>query len=74
MSNVIALKLTETNETQPVAKPEAVPSPATGYRRAVAPEWLVTGLQRGIPMLVGVALFIALWALISQQSHNLPGP
>jgi nitrate/nitrite transport system permease protein len=34
----------------------------------------VTGLRRGIPMLVGVMLFIALWALIAQQAQNLPGP
>jgi nitrate/nitrite transport system permease protein len=80
MSNIVALKLTESNLVKPVqaAAPtlEAPPlaSSGTGYRRAVAPEWLVTGLQRGIPMLVGVLLFIGLWSVLSHQTPSLPGP
>jgi nitrate/nitrite transport system permease protein len=83
MSNVVALKAVE---TEVVVEPEMVtPVPAvepeakaekvgTGYSRAVAPDWLVTVLQRGIPMMVGMLLFIGLWAAVSQYSPNLPGP
>lgn len=80
MSNVVALKLAD--EAMAVPEPAApkvetvtsiIPD-NTGYRRASAPEWLVTALQRGIPMLVGVLLFIGLWAVISQNEPSLPGP
>jgi len=83
MSNVVALKsvgaelVTESATVipLPVAETESAAEPvSTGYRRAVAPEWLVTALQRGIPMLVGVLLFIGLWAGLSQYAPNLPGP
>jgi nitrate/nitrite transport system permease protein len=46
----------------------------TGYRRAVAPSWLLALLQRGMPMLLGVILFIVLWGWLAQHTPNLPGP
>jgi len=77
MSNVVALKKIEGEpETTPAAKPAkpAVEPADTGYRRAVAPEWVVSGLQHGIPMLVGIALFIAAWAMLAHLAQSLPGP
>lgn len=78
MSNVVALKLTETENlvsAAVAAKAEVAEKPEnTGYRRASAPEWLVTTLRRGLPMALGVLLFIGLWALISQNIPSLPGP
>ncbi len=40
------------------------------YIRARAPEWL----SRVIGPVIGVALFIGLWALLAASSPNLPGP
>jgi len=82
MSNVVALKQTElespplesSEETAAVITPRATVSAETGYQRAKAPEWVVTGLRRGLPMLVGIVLFIGLWAVIAKVSGNLPGP
>lgn len=80
MSNVVALKLTETETAAPEpSSPKSVAETPekpenTGYRRASAPEWLVTALRRGLPMALGVLLFIGAWALISQASPSLPGP
>ena len=82
MSNVVALKQSESppetvSEDEPVAeqnKAEVAAPVATNYQRAKAPEWVVTMLRHGIPMLVGIALFIGLWALIAKQTGNLPGP
>lgn len=86
MSNVVALKhmelpqMTATETETPVpqqAAPqaaEASTTSSTDYKRAVAPAWLTTALQRGLPMLAGMLLATTLWALISQYSPNLPGP
>src|SRR5262245_34255360 len=43
---------------------------ATGYRRARAPEWLMTV----VASLAGGALFVAAWALIAQSGGSIPGP
>ena len=43
---------------------------ATGYRRARAPEWMVTALA----MLAGIAVFIALWEIVARQGGRIPGP
>jgi nitrate/nitrite transport system permease protein len=78
MSNVVALKLTEPEvvaEQKHEKEVEPAPVPEnTGYRRTVAPEWLTLGLRHGIPMIVGVLLFIGLWALLSRYTPSLPGP
>ncbi|HEY3327634.1 MAG TPA: nitrate ABC transporter permease [Novimethylophilus sp.] len=84
MSNVVALKHTESeslpaekSQAEAAAEPaqtEAAAPAATGYRRAQAPEWGLTLLRRGIPMLVGIVLSIGLWALVAKQAGNLPGP
>jgi len=82
MSNVVALRQLELppaiqpqTETPVRSEFAGIAMPfVTGYRRTVAPEWLTMSLQRGIPMLVGVLLFIGLWALLSQHTPNLPGP
>jgi nitrate/nitrite transport system permease protein len=80
MSNVVALKITEPDvlpEKASVMKiVEAVVAErqVTGYRRTVAPEWLAIGLRHGIPMLVGILLFLTMWAFLAQQTQSLPGP
>ena len=43
---------------------------STGYRRAQAPEWLLTALA---PM-VGLALLVAIWALVAKQGGRIPDP
>ena len=43
---------------------------STGYRRARAPEWLLDVLAP----VAGLALFIALWALIARQGGRIPDP
>ena len=43
---------------------------ATGYRRAHAPEWMVTALA----MLAGIVAFIALWEIVARQGGRIPGP
>src|SRR2546422_3087216 len=43
---------------------------ATGQRRAQAPEWLLDGLA----CLVGLAAFVALWALIARYGGRIPDP
>ena len=42
----------------------------TGYRRAQAPEWFMAILAPA----VGLALFIALWAVIAKQGGRIPDP
>ncbi|MGH8690393.1 MAG: nitrate ABC transporter permease [Burkholderiales bacterium] len=42
----------------------------TGYRRVQAPEWLLAALAP----IVGLALFVALWALIAKQGGRIPDP
>ena len=43
---------------------------ATGYRRARAPEWVLDALAWG----AGLALFVALWALVAKQGGRIPDP
>jgi nitrate/nitrite transport system permease protein len=43
---------------------------STGYRRARAPEWLL----QGFAMLAGIAVFVALWEIVSRQGGRIPGP
>jgi len=43
---------------------------ATGYRRAQAPEWLLTGLA----WLTGLAAFVGAWALIAKFGGRVPDP
>lgn len=85
MSNVVALKTVDAETVDKVTEPKvalaAEPVSAkpevkanTGYRRAAAPEWLVSALRHGLPMAVGVLLFIGLWALLSKHTPSLPGP
>jgi nitrate/nitrite transport system permease protein len=42
----------------------------TGYRRAKAPEWLLDVLAP----IVGLAMFVGLWALIAKQGGRIPDP
>ncbi|MBV8030131.1 MAG: nitrate ABC transporter permease [Betaproteobacteria bacterium] len=43
---------------------------ATGYRRARAPEWVLDALAWA----AGLALFVALWALVAKQGGRIPDP
>src|SRR5712691_2250131 len=54
------------------AKAEAAKAPfeATGQRRAQAPEWLLDVLA----CLVGLAVFVAVWALIAKYGGRIPDP
>src|SRR5258707_10607804 len=42
----------------------------TGYRRARAPDWLIEVLA----CLVGLAVFVAAWALVSKFGGSIPVP
>jgi nitrate/nitrite transport system permease protein len=42
----------------------------TGYRRAKAPPWLLPALAP----LAGLALFVAVWALVAKQGGRIPDP
>ena len=48
----------------------AAKAEVTGYRRAQAPEWLI----RAIASASGLALFIAVWALLAKSSGRIPDP
>src|SRR5471032_871515 len=54
----------------PKAAPMAKAKEPPPYVRARVPEWML----RVIGPVIGVALFIGLWALLSAASPNLPGP
>ena len=43
---------------------------ASGYRRARAPEWMLSALA----MLAGIAVFIGLWEIVARQGGRIPGP
>ena len=47
-----------------------LPAEPTGYARARAPEWL----PRVAAPVLGLALFVALWAVVSKFATNLPDP
>src|SRR5687767_6240923 len=57
-----------TTPAHPAARKE-IPQP-TDYRRARAPEWLLSVLAP----IVGLAVFIGLWAIVAKQGGRLPGP
>jgi nitrate/nitrite transport system permease protein len=52
------------------AKAKTAKAPASGYRRARAPEWIVSALA----MIAGIAAFIALWEIVARQGGRIPGP
>ncbi|MGB3934533.1 MAG: nitrate ABC transporter permease [Burkholderiales bacterium] len=52
------------------AKVKAAKAATSGYRRARAPEWMVSALA----MLAGIAAFIALWEIVARQGGRIPGP
>ncbi len=80
MSNVVALKASGSPPAAEIAEAAMAETSkpgvaaTTGYRRTQAPEWVIAALRRGIPMLVGIALFIGLWALVAKEATGLPGP
>src|SRR5262245_180958 len=45
-------------------------SSSTGYRRARAPQWLPAALAP----IAGLALFVALWAIVAKQGGRIPDP
>jgi nitrate/nitrite transport system permease protein len=53
------------------AKAKGAKTVPTGYRRSRAPEWIITSLA----MLAGIAVFIALWEIVSRQGGGrIPAP
>ena len=62
---------TETLATLPhkIAIAVPAPKPAARFKRKG-----VTLLQAILPPIIGFALFLGLWAIVSQTSPNLPGP
>ena len=52
------------------AKVKTAKAAGSGYRRARAPEWIVSALA----MLAGIAVFIALWEIVARQGGRIPGP
>ncbi len=78
MSAVVKISREPFEETTPASPPAVAPKapPAAKakepppYVRARAPDWLL----RVIGPVIGVALFIGLWALLSASNPNLPGP
>jgi len=53
------------------AKAKSAMPARTGYRRARAPEWIITAFA----MLAGIAVFIALWEIVSRQGGGrIPAP
>jgi nitrate/nitrite transport system permease protein len=49
---------------------EVARASATGYRRARAPEWLPAALAP----VAGLAVFVALWAILAKQGGRIPDP
>jgi nitrate/nitrite transport system permease protein len=49
---------------------EALHPEETGYRRTRAPEWLLPALAP----VAGLALFVAVWALVAKQGGRIPDP
>jgi nitrate/nitrite transport system permease protein len=48
----------------------ARPAAPTGYRRAQAPDWVLTGLG----WIVGIVLFVCAWAALAKLGGRIPGP
>jgi nitrate/nitrite transport system permease protein len=70
---VIPLKTSPPHPSAAVLGPRADAARAkfeTGYRRARAPQWLPAVLAP----IVGLALFVALWALLAKQGGRIPDP
>ncbi len=67
----VAARLSEpANEVLPSEPENAAPLEAKPYRN----ERLNAFLKWVVPPLLGIALFVGLWALVSQSSPQLPGP
>ncbi|HUL91787.1 MAG TPA: nitrate ABC transporter permease [Burkholderiales bacterium] len=60
----------ETGPANPSAQPHSYATEKPLYVRARAPDWL----PRVIAPLIGLALFVALWAIIAKAGGRLPDP
>ena len=70
---VVFIKTSPPHPSAAILGPQADAARAkfeTGYRRAHAPEWLLAVLAP----IVGLAVFVALWALIAKQGGRIPDP
>ncbi|HXH03009.1 MAG TPA: nitrate ABC transporter permease [Candidatus Competibacteraceae bacterium] len=67
---VVPLQQAAANEPAP-ATPGSAPSTAVPRRIGAA---LAGGLRAGLPPLLGLGLFVLLWALLAQGNAQLPGP
>jgi nitrate/nitrite transport system permease protein len=70
---VVPIKTSPPHPAAAVLGPKADAARAkfeTGYRRAHVPEWLLSVLAP----IVGLAVFVALWALIAKQGGRIPDP
>lgn len=85
MTNVVPLKvsaMTDTTATtiaaDTTAANQAIATPATAKPPAPPNDLMrrrsMAWLQRIVPPALGLALFVGLWALVSQQSPDLPSP
>ncbi|MEW5944103.1 MAG: nitrate ABC transporter permease [Pseudomonadota bacterium] len=63
--------LAKTGEAPPLHPAEAIPRPTLADRAKERLDGLFRWL---VPPLLGLALFIGLWALIAQSAHTVPGP
>jgi nitrate/nitrite transport system permease protein len=74
-SDVLAVVPQPTTPAHPAAPALAAARSAraavpTGYRRAQAPEWLVTAFA----WLIGMTLFVGIWAAIAKWGGRIPSP
>ena len=63
---------------KPIALPSVAPSRRTPYFQTEGGKRLIdaaaTGITRVIPPILGMLLFIALWAVIANTNKSIPGP
>ncbi|MEW6313621.1 MAG: nitrate ABC transporter permease [Pseudomonadota bacterium] len=57
-------------EAAQLAVAASAPALQAGQLRKAAPPWL----KRAVATMLGLLLFVGIWALVSQTSPNLPGP
>jgi len=81
MSNVLALKpVAELPVAEKPASmeaptaPVAAPLPAAGPGPNVAIDWLADVAKAVIPPLLGLALLVGVWALVSMKTSGIPSP